>query len=95
MRIEVVDCSDHIEEKLDRKHGVSLGEVRHLFLNNPRIRFAENGHTPGEDVFSAFGQTFGGRYLSVFFIYKPASRTAWILSARNMSTQERKSYGRK
>ena len=95
MRIEVVDCSDDIEEKLDRKHGVSLGEVRQLFLNDPRIRFVENGHTRGEDVFSAFGQTFGGRYLSVFFIFKPATRTAWILSARNMSNQERKSYGRK
>ena len=95
MQIESVLCSESIEEKLERKHGVTLRQVRQVFLNQPRIRFAEQGHTAGEDVYSAFGQTFGGRYLSVFFIYKPETKTALILSARDMSTKERKSYGRK
>ena len=49
----------------------------------------------GEDVYAAFGQTLGGRYLSVFFIYKPARMTAVIISARDMSDKERKAYGRK
>ena len=44
---------------------------------------------------AAFGQTLGGRYLSVFFIYKPARTTAVIISARDMSDKERKTYGRK
>jgi len=64
-------------------------------LNEPRIRFAENGHTEGEDVYAAFGQTWGGRYLAVFFIYKPMLKTAVIISARDMSDKERKAYGRK
>ena len=95
MRIETVDCSDEVEEKLNIKHGVSLREVRQVFLNSPRVRFVEQGHTTGEDVYSAFGQSFGGRYLSVFFIYKPTIKLAWVLSARDMSSKERKSYGRK
>jgi uncharacterized DUF497 family protein len=95
MRIEAVECSELVEEKLNVKHGLSLREVRQLFLNRPRIRFAEQGHQEGEDVYAAFGQTFGGRYLSVFFIYKPAIKMAWVLSARDMSPRERKSYGRK
>jgi uncharacterized DUF497 family protein len=46
-------------------------------------------------VYTAFGQTFGGRYLSVFFIFKPDENTAIIISARDMSKKERKSYARK
>ncbi len=95
MHIEAVDCSEQVEEKLETKHGVTLREVRQVFLNRPRIRFAEQGHTEGEDVYAAFGQTFGGRYLSIFFIFKPVSKSAYVLSARDMSSRERKSYGRK
>lgn len=95
MQIESVVCTESIEEKLERKHRVVLREVHQVFLNRPRIRFAEQGHSLGENVYAAFGQTFGGRYLSVFFIYKPVIKTAVILSARDMSTKERKSYGRK
>lgn len=64
-------------------------------LNQPRIRFAEKGRIEGNDVYAAFGQSFGGRYLAVFFIYKPDTRTAIIISARDMSDKERKAYGRK
>jgi len=55
----------------------------------------KKGHTAGEDVYAAFGQTLGGRYLSVFFIYKPSRKTAAIISARDMSDKERKAFGRK
>jgi hypothetical protein len=57
--------------------------------------FAEKGHTAGEDVYVAFGQSLGGRYLGVFFIYKPGLKTAAIISARHMTDRERKTYGRK
>jgi uncharacterized DUF497 family protein len=46
-------------------------------------------------VYVAFGQTYGGRYLAVFFVYKPENHTAIIISARDMSAKERKTYGRK
>jgi uncharacterized DUF497 family protein len=46
-------------------------------------------------VYAAFGQTPGGRYLAVFFIYKQTLKTAVIISARDMSDKERNAYGRK
>jgi uncharacterized protein len=95
VRIETIVCPEHTEAKLESKHHVSLGDARQILFGRPRIRFAEKGHTVGEDVYAAFGQTLGGRYLSVFFIYKPARMTAVIISARDMSEKERKAYGRK
>ncbi|MFZ5822632.1 MAG: BrnT family toxin [Chloroflexota bacterium] len=95
MRIDFIVCPDEIIEKLARKHNVSEQEARQVLLNNPRIRFAENGHVEGDDVYAAFGQTFGNRYLSIFFVYKPDNKTAIIISARDMSQKERRAYGRK
>lgn len=95
MRIEAIICPEEIEVKIETKHDVRCRETRQVLMNSPRVRFAEKGHTPGHNVYAAFGQTFGGRYLSVFFIYKPESRTAIIISARDMSDRERKAYGRK
>ena len=95
MYIEAIVCPEAIEDKLWSKHNVTCGEARQILLNQPRIRFAEKGHTPNQDVYAAFGQTFGGRYLSVFFIYKLDTRTAVIISARDMTPKERRAYGRK
>ena len=95
MRIDFIVCPDEIIEKLARKHNVSEQEARQVLLNSPRIRFAENGYIEGENVYAAFGQTFGNRYLSVFFVFKPDNKTAIIISAREMSQKERKIYGRK
>jgi uncharacterized DUF497 family protein len=95
VRIENIVCSEQTEAKLESKHNVTLRDARQILFSRPRIRFAENGHRVGEDVYAAFGQTLGGRYLAVFFIYKPARTTAVIISARDMSDKERKAYGRK
>jgi uncharacterized DUF497 family protein len=95
MQIDSIICPEHIEDKLESKHNVTCREAHQVLLNQPRIRFAEEGHTAGDGVYAAFGQTFGGRYLSVFFIYKPAVKTAIIISGRDMSDRERKAYGRK
>jgi uncharacterized DUF497 family protein len=67
MRIDFIVCPDEIIEKLATKHNLTEQEARQVLLNNPRIRFAENGYEKGDDVYAAFGQTFAGRYLSVFF----------------------------
>lgn len=95
MQIESIICPEHIEEKLESKHNVTCREARQILFNEPRIRFAEKGHTKGQDIYAVFGQTFGGRYLSVFFVYKPESKTAIIISALDMTDKERKTYGRK
>lgn len=88
-------CPEYIEEKFESKHGVSLREARQVLLNEPRIRFAEKGYVKDEDVYAAFGQTYGGRYLAVFFVYKPDQAMAIIISARDMTQKERRAYGRK
>jgi uncharacterized DUF497 family protein len=91
MRIEDIIWLEQIVEKLWRKHSVETDEVSEVFANRPRVRFVEKGHRPGEDVYVAMGQTNAGRYLSVFFVYK-SPRQALVLSARDMSSSERKKH---
>lgn len=95
MDITAVICPEEIEEKLAVKHHLSVDESEHVVWSPTRIRFAEKGHIPGNDVYAVFGQTWGGRYLVVFFVYKPEITTAIIISARDMSDKERRAYGRK
>ncbi len=83
-----------IVDKLLAKHNVTQDEVEEVFFNNPHYRFVESGHKPGEDMYSASGQTDAGRYPIVFFIHKP-NNLALILSARDMDRMERKRYERK
>lgn len=83
-----------IVEKLAVKHHVRPEEVEEVFFNQPRFRFAERGHRFDENVYECLGLTLAGRYLAVFFIHK-SSDEALILSAREMTTRERRRYGRK
>ncbi len=80
-----------IVEKIQKKHNVSQQEVREVFTRHPWFRFVEKGHRRGENVYVAFGQTEGGRYLAVFFVYKKNGQ-ALILSARDMTLAERRLY---
>jgi uncharacterized DUF497 family protein len=73
---------------------MTVREARQVLLSKPRIRFAEKGHMANNDVYAACRQTFSGRYVVVFFVYKPDTATA-IISARDVSTKERRAYGRK
>ena len=79
MKITDIIWLDRFVEKLWRKHGVTTDEVEQIFNNHPRIQFIERGDVDGEDLYRALGQTYGGRY---------------VISAREMSPRERKSYGK-
>jgi len=81
-------------EKLTAVHEVTQDEVEEVFRIRPRFRFLESGRIPGEDVYSAEGQSDVGCYLVVFFILKLTGE-ALIISARAMTGRERKRYGRK
>ena len=94
MRIAGFIWLEEIVDKLARKHDVTPEEVASMFAQRPRCRFVENGHVPGENLYSAMGQTEDGRYLVAFFIHKGNGR-ALIISARNMDNAEKKRYGRK
>lgn len=95
MNIDYIVCPVNIENKIETKHNTTVRETRQVLLSNPRVRFAEKGYTEGNDVYVAFGQTFSGRYLAVYFVHKPDTATAIIISARDMTEKERRAYGHK
>jgi uncharacterized DUF497 family protein len=94
VRITGVVWLRSVIEKLADKHQVSQQEVEGALRNRPRIRRIALGDVAGEDLYAALSQTDDGRYLIVFFIHKPNGE-ALIISARDMSPKERKSYGKK
>lgn len=94
MRIREIIWLEDIVEKLERKHKVNQYEVIEVLENRPKFRFVEKGHHKGENVYAAVGQTYEGRYLIVFFVYKRNGR-ALIISARDMSNSERRLYEQK
>lgn len=84
---------EEIVEKLERKHNVSMDEVEEVFENKPGFRYVSKGRrNKDENLYAAYGQTEAGRYLTVFFIYKPGN-LALVISARDMDSKERKTYG--
>jgi uncharacterized DUF497 family protein len=94
MRIKSFIWLDKIVEKLEYKHHVTTQEVVQVFKHAPHIRFISKGRQRrDEDVYAAYGQSESGRYLTVFFIYKPGN-LALIISARDMDQKERKRYGK-
>ena len=94
MNIDGFVWLEDIVEKLWQKHHVEETEVEQVLDNSPHVRFVENGHRAAENVYAALGQTNGGRYLIVFFVYK-SSKQALIVSARDMSASERRQYERR
>ena len=94
MKISGIIWLREIVDKINRKHRVRQEEVREILSGSSHFRFVEKGHRKGENVYSAMGQTRGGRYLIVFFVHKK-NRQALILSAREMTDSERKGYEKK
>ena len=94
MRIDDLIWLPHVVDKLAWKHSVSPEEVEEVLFSKPVFRKVQKGHIPGENLYTSLGRTRAGRYLAVFFIYKP-SHEALIISARDMDEKERKLYERK
>ncbi|HFD40776.1 MAG TPA: BrnT family toxin [Anaerolineae bacterium] len=94
MKISNIIWLVEVEEKIISKHHVWPDEVEQVLQAKPHVRFMERGHRPGEDLYAAFGRTDSGRYLAVYFILK-RSRVALIVTARDMTNQERRTYGKK
>jgi uncharacterized protein len=94
MRLRGIVWLAEIVDKLALKHAIEPYEVEELLDNEPDVRFVEKGERKGEDVFAATGHSDAGRYLIVIFIYK-LTKEALILSARDMTRNERRRYGKK
>ena len=62
--------------------------------SDAHVRFVERGLRPGEDLYAALGQTSAWRHLIVYFLYKPQSREALVVTARGMTQKERRQYAK-
>jgi uncharacterized DUF497 family protein len=94
VRISDIIWLDDFVDKLRRKHAVEPEEVEEVLAGRPYFFFAEKGHLKGENIYGAFGQSREGRYLVVYFVYK-ADKSALILSARDMTSKDRRRYERR
>ncbi len=94
MKLSGIIWLEEIVEKIERKHRVTLDDVREILTGPSHFRFVERGHRSGENLYSAMGQTSSGRYLIVFFVRK-TTQEALIVSARDMTGSERKRYEKK
>ncbi len=94
MRVREVVWLPEIAVKLWDKHRITVIEAEEVLFGEPHIRFVEQGHQEGEDLYAAYGQTDDGRYVIVFFVLKRENQ-ALVISARDMEGKERKTYGRK
>jgi uncharacterized DUF497 family protein len=91
--IRQIIWKDQFVEKLDQKHGVSVEEAEEVLSGKAHIRKMSKGRVKGEDVYAAYGQTEGGRYLVVIYIRKVIGAILPI-SARDMDNAERNYYGK-
>ena len=91
MKIKSLMWLPNIIEKLEVKHDVIVEEVEEVFQSYPIYRRGPRGKRRGENVYRAYGTTEDRRYLVVIFIYK-LDRRALIISARDMTNQERRLY---
>lgn len=67
------------------------------FTDTRRFRFIETGDVEGEDLYAAMSRTAAGRYLTIitiYFVYK-TTKEALIISAREMTKKEKRSYAKK
>lgn len=82
------------EDKIAVKHGVDRTEVAEILYGQPSVQRVGKGKIKGEDLYMGLGQTYEGRYLTIFFILK-SDNVAMPVSARDMTRVERRQYGRR
>lgn len=77
-------------EKNWTKHKVSQEEAEQTFVNQPRFLFRDKPHSETEERMGMFGRSNSGRELAIIFVIR--SNKVRIVSARDMSRKERRSY---
>jgi len=94
MKINGIIWLEEVEDKIFQKHKVTTEDVEEILMSKPRFRFVEKGYQKDENIYAALGQNKKGKYLIIFFIYK-STNEALIISARQMTKKERKTYVKK
>jgi uncharacterized DUF497 family protein len=78
-------------KNLDR-HGVTQQEAEQVFNNAPLAIAPDIAHSDAESRFHAFGRTHSGRRLQVAFTLRDGDTKIRVVSARDMSRDERRRY---
>ncbi len=72
------------------RHGISQTEMEQVFVNRPVVVIGDVAHSGTEARYFCFGQTDGGRLLTVVFTMR--GQLLRVISARPMSRRERRGY---
>jgi hypothetical protein len=91
MHLHEIIWKDQFIDKIEHKHQVTAAEVEQVLFSKSHFRRAHKGQVKGEDLYVAYGQTWAGRLLVVFFIRKRQT-AALPISARQMTPTERRYY---
>jgi uncharacterized DUF497 family protein len=83
-----------VVDKLAWKHQVSTEEVEEALATARRFRFIEIGDVAVEDLYATMSRTAAGCYLIIYFVYK-TTKEALIISAREMTRKEKRTYAKK
>jgi len=88
LRIESLEIDEHILDKVESKHSVSLEEAEQACLSEKRhVRISREG------LYKLFSQTDAGRYLLVVLVNLGGGN--WkIVTAREMTDNERRLYSK-
>lgn len=78
--------------KSQDKHAVSQRESEQLFFNTPLFVLEDSKHSEREPRLHAFGVTDEDRPLHISFTLRDGGRLIRVISARDMSSKERKWY---
>lgn len=93
MKVTGIIWLREVVDKLLWKHNVTTDEAETVLNRASYYRLIETGDVEGEDLYAAMGQTEGGRYLIVYFVHKTTGE-ALVISARDMTRKERRSYAK-
>jgi uncharacterized DUF497 family protein len=92
-RITGFDWDEGNRRKNFDSHGVVDFEAEEIFLD-PRVMIAPDAeHSQKEPRWAAYGTTTEGRALTIIFTLRAERTLIRIVSARDMSRKERKTYG--
>ena len=83
---------DNGNARKNEKHGVSHAEAEQVFINEPLVLLADQGHSSEEMRFHALGVTEEGRLLHITFTPRFENTKIRVISARDMHWKERDVY---
>jgi uncharacterized DUF497 family protein len=91
--IEGFDWDAGNDRKSADRHAVSQAEAEQAFFNVPLLVLEDGRHSQDEPRWHALGRTDDGRRLHVTFTLRGDRTLIRVISARDMSRNERKAYG--